>query len=122
MAKRYIINSAQILWLLLSLSILVFSIYRLTVLSEMKYIIELISVMTLAMMIVCAPLSIVSLAITALIFLLDDLCFSGEINTLTNSYIMLFLIWLTFFASGYIQWFIAVPRLFKLPPRRLKTP
>lgn len=35
--------------------------------------------------------------------------FSGV--TLSNSYLSIFIVWFTFFAAGYVQWFVLAPKL-----------
>lgn len=116
MFQKYFINGARALWLLLSLVILGFFMHRLSELTDMRDISELIGIMALAMVIVCAPLSGIVFALIALVGLLSGLCFPDGKGIITNKYLMLFLVWLPFFISGYVQWFIAVPRLFKKQP------
>ena len=116
MFQKYVINGARALWLLLSLVILAFLMHRLGELTDMRDISEIVGIMVLAMIIVCAPLSSAAFALIALIGLLSELCFPDGKSVITNKYLMLFLVWLPFFISGYVQWFVAVPRLFKKQP------
>ena len=118
MLQTYFINGTRALWLLLSLAILAFFMHRLGELTDMKDISELISIMALAMVIVCAPLGGIAFALVVLISLLGELCFPDGGSAIANKYLALFFIWLAFFISGYVQWFIAVPRLFKRAQRR----
>lgn len=101
---KYLISVIRVIWLILSILILTFSTYRLTLLDSARDISELISIMCYAMMIISFPIGIVSFL--ALVFIGFILNIAG-IN-IDNKYITTLILWLFFLTGGYLQWFVII--------------
>ncbi|MER3228011.1 hypothetical protein, partial [Salmonella enterica] len=72
---KYIIFTIRIIWLMLSALILVFSIYRLSLLDSVRDVSELISIMSYGMMMISFPIGIVSFLV---------LMFIGSISSIID--------------------------------------
>ncbi|EAS1886593.1 hypothetical protein LT02_004701 [Salmonella enterica] len=106
---KYIIFTIRIIWLMLSVLILIFSIYRLSLLDSVRDVSELISIMSYGMMMISFPISIVSFLVLMFIGFISSII-DLSIN---NKYIITVIIWFFFLSGGYIQWFVLINKLRK---------
>lgn len=75
-----------------------------------------------AMLILAFPSSLAVIGLMALLILLQELSGLNLIN-LMNDYVGITLLWFVLFIAGYLQWFVALPWLWKKlkKPQKLET-
>ncbi|QET56847.1 hypothetical protein FOB25_10570 [Citrobacter portucalensis] len=106
---KHIIYFIRGVWLILSISILLLSTYRLSLLYSTRDISEMISVMSYGMMIISFPTGVVFFVILIFTgFLLNILNVHIE-----NKFIMMVIIWFYLFLGGYVQWGILINKMMR---------
>ncbi|EDW6542790.1 hypothetical protein YI89_001016 [Salmonella enterica subsp. enterica] len=101
---KFIIFFIRSIWVVLLVSILSFSIYRLTLLDSIRDVSELISIMSYGMMMVSFPTGIVSFLALMVVGIISSII---DIN-IDNKYIVAVMIWFFFLPGGYFQWFVLI--------------
>lgn len=106
---KHYISAVRMIWLILSISILYFSLHRLPQLNSMRDVSELISVMSYGMILISFPIGVVF--VVALFFL--DLALNFMHISIENKYITTTVVWFFFLSGGYIQWFYLLNKIVK---------
>lgn len=106
---KYIICFIRAAWIILSILMLLFSTYRLSLLYTTRDISEMISVMSYGMMVISFPTGVVFFAILMFTgFFLSILNINIE-----NKFIIMMIVWFFLFLGGYIQWITLINKMMK---------
>ncbi|HDR2756587.1 TPA: hypothetical protein QCJ76_005264 [Enterobacter asburiae] len=106
---KHYISAVRVIWLILSVSILYFSLHRLPQLNSMRDVSELISVMSYGMILISFPIGVIF--VVALFFL--GLALNFMHISIENKYITTTVVWFFFLSGGYIQWFYLLNKIVK---------